>query len=262
MINWLGLRRGTVLVLLAMATLAKASTPDKTVCEKVVIQGEVAAGQEWKKAIGEGWAFRVLPIDADKPESEKAGYSGWDLVVDREQAAGYPDSLLLATPPYDSINEREVGTTFGTRAQDVIGWNPRSFRFLTSTADFQTARQIFLAMKSNGRSSTAGSGNKGQSSAGTNGAVSKLMQLSRDSGAGQFQIVDARLTPGIGDDAPFAEDWAQRAVRTPHTFEPAAGGKSTPLGRLGWIRFSITLWLPSTWKAPAGLGATRGACSE
>lgn len=239
-----------------------AATPPHAACEKVVLQGEVTAGQEWKAPIGEGWVFRVMPIDTGKPASEKSNYSGWDLVVDREQPAGFPDALLLATPPYDSINEREVGTTFGMRAQDVIGWNPRSFRFLTQGADLQAAQQLFLAMRRDRQVASAASGNKQQASAGSGGAAGKLMEFARNSAAGQFQILDARLTPGIADAAPFAENWALRAVRTPHTFEPATGGQSTPLGRLGWMRFSITLWLPPNWKTPASLGAARSACLE
>ena len=242
--------------------ICAASTLQPSVCEKVILQGEVTAGQEWKAPIGEGWVFHVMPIDTGKPVSEKSSNSGWDLVVDREQAAGFPDALLLATPPYDSINEREVGTTFGMRAQDVIGWNPRSFRFLTQGADLHAAQQLFLAMRRDRSGGAAASDSKQQSSAGSGGSVEKLMEFARNSAAGQFQILEARLTPGIADAAPFAENWALGAVRTPHTFESAAGGQSTPLGRLGWMRFSITLWLPPTWKAPASLGATRSACSE
>ena len=88
-------------------------------------------------ALGQGWTFRVLPIPP-----LAAGYSGWDLVVDRDPPAGYPDALPLATLPYNSINEREVGTTFGLRAQDAAGWNPRSFRF-TDPAEFRKAQQWF-----------------------------------------------------------------------------------------------------------------------
>ena len=258
----LGLRYGTVLALLAVAASTSASTPGKIVCEKVVMQGEVTAGQEWKAAIGEGWVFRVLPIDTGKAESEKAAYSGWDLVLDREQPAGFPDALLLATPPYDSINEREIGTTFGMRAQDVIGWNPRSFRFLTRVQDFQAAQGLFLSMERDGRVGSAGTGNKGQAGGGTGGTTKRLMEFAHESAAGQFQILEARLTPGIADAAPFAENWALRSERTPHTFEPASGGRSTALGRLNWMRFAITLWLPPTWKTPTTLGAARVACSE
>jgi hypothetical protein len=77
-----------------------------------------------------------------------------------------------------------------------------------------------------------------------------------------FRILDARLTPGVADAAPFAENWAVQSARTPHAFEPSPGGKSTPLGTLNWLRFSITLWLPGKWKEPAAFHAARVACSE
>ena len=64
-------------------------------------------------------------------------------MVDRGQHSGFPDAFLLATMPYDSINEREMGTTFGLRAQDAIGWNLRSSRFLLKPTDFRYAQQLF-----------------------------------------------------------------------------------------------------------------------
>jgi hypothetical protein len=93
-------------------------------------------------------------------------------------------------------------------------------------------------------------------------ATRRLMELERQSSAGEFHIVDARLVPGIADAAPYAENWALAASRTPHTFEQAAQGKSTPLGELRWIRFSITLWLPGAWNFPRELHAERTACGE
>src|SRR5208283_2360385 len=132
----------TVVAWMVLALAASlASAADARSCQKIVLTGEVSTGKEWKAAFGEGWVFRVLPI-----QPGQAGYSGWDLVVDREQPAGFPDALLLATPPYNSINEREVGTTYGLRSQDVIGWNPRSFRFLTNPAAFLQGQKLFLAL--------------------------------------------------------------------------------------------------------------------
>jgi hypothetical protein len=138
------LKRQQTILLLGVALLGMASArshagpPNQANCHEVVLLGEVSAGHEWKGQIGEGWVFRVIPI-----QPGQANYSGWDLVADREQAAGYPDALLLATPPYRSIDEREVGTTFGLRAQDAIGWNPRSFRFLTNPEAFRESQKLF-----------------------------------------------------------------------------------------------------------------------
>ena len=72
--------------------------------------------------------------------------------------------LLLATPPYESISQREVGTTFGIRAQDAIGWNPRSFRFFTNPALFRKAQKLYFDLHSkpdaNRHETKAGSASK------------------------------------------------------------------------------------------------------
>lgn len=258
---------GLCVALALMASAAPwsiASPVPQAACQKIVLWGEVSAGQEWKAGFGQGWVFRVLPIDSAKTPPGQASYSGWDLVVDREQPAGFPDALLMATPPYESINEREVGTTFGLRAQDSIGWNPRSFGFLTSPVAFRESQQLYQHMNRNGPSGSMATGRSTGGSATADGSqvTRRLMELLRQSSSGQFRILDARLTPGIADAAPFAENWATQSARTPHSVEAASGDNSTPLGTLGWMRFSITLWLPGTWQAPAALHAVRGACSE
>jgi hypothetical protein len=239
-------------ILVLAAARSQAAAPQLPVCEKVVLLGEVNAGQEWKAAFGQGWVFRVLPIVPGK-----AGYSGWDLVVDREQPAGFPDALMVATPPYNSINQREVGTTFGLRAQDVIGWNPRSFRFLTSPDAFKESRKQFQVLGGTRQvaEAPAASSREGM-------AMQRQLKINEKASAGQFRIQEARLTPGVSDAAPYAENWALASPRTPHKFEPAAMGKPTPLGELHWIRFSVTLWLPAGWKAPAEIHAERTECSE
>lgn len=227
-----------------------ASAPHPPVCRKIVIIGEVTAAHEWKVAIGDGWVFRVVPINASRTPLAQSPYTGWDLVVDREQPAGFPDALLLATPPYDSINEREVGTTFGVRAQDAIGWNPRSFRFLTDPAAFSESQRLFFLLHQNpsGPSSTS--------------AVRRMMELAKQSAGGEFHILDAHLVPGIADATPFAQNWALASSHTPHTFQPDSQGKSTALGELRWMRFSVTLWLPHAWKASAALYPGAIACPQ
>jgi hypothetical protein len=228
-----------------------ARGPRATNCQKVVLSGEVSAGQEWRSAFGQGWNFRLVPI-----QPGKAGYSGWDLVVDREQAAGFPDALLVATPPYNSLNEHEVGTTFGLRAQDAIGWNPRSFHFLTSPEAFKESQRLFLVLGKRGmRDTPVVSKEEGL-------AMQRQLEINEKSSAGQFCILDARLAPGVADAASYAENWALASARTPHSLEPVGAGHATPLGELRWIKFSVTLWLPGTWIAPRELHAVRVACSE
>jgi len=241
-----------VVILALVAAHSRAAAPQTPVCEKIVLNGEVNAGQEWKAAFGQGWVFRVLPI-----QPGQTGYSGWDLVVDREQAAGYPDALLAATPPYNSINEREVGTTFRLRAQDVIGWNPRSFRFLTNPDDFRVSQKLFPVLVATRQGTQAPAANSAQGM-----AIERQLKINGQSSPGQFRILDARLAPGVSDAAPYAENWALASPRTPHKFESSSAGKSTALGEMHWIRFSVTLWLPGAWKTPQELHAQKTPCSE
>ena len=252
-------------LVLAFALPALAAPPHSAACTRIELTGKVSAGEEWKASLGEGWVFRVVPI---APGS--AGYTGWDLVVDRDPPAGFPDALLLATPPYNSINEREIGTTYGLRAQDAIGWNLRSFRFLTNPAAFLQGQKLFLALSSqlqapSGKPPGAGLNQPGASS-NQDPAVARLtrqlMDLQSRAAAGEFRILDAGLAPGIADPEPFAQNWALQAARMQITLVPPAGSKPTPRGELDWMRFSITLWLPAGWKPPRSLSATPARCPQ
>ena len=221
-------------------------------CQKIVLTGEVNAGQEWKTDLGQGWVFRVVPI-----QPGKEGYTGWDLVVDRTEPAGHPDALLVATPPYYSISEREVGTTFGLRAQDAIGWNPRSFHILTDPDLFRESQKQFRALGGTKIWSEAP-----HPSSEHQLAAQRMLEINRHASAGQLRILNAKLTPGIADAAPFAQKWAIQSARTPHSIIPPASARPTPLGELDWMRFSITLWLPKNWRAPQGVKSTSAPCSQ
>jgi hypothetical protein len=223
------------------------------VCSKVVLAGEVNSGQEWKAAIGQGWVFRMMPIRG-------ANFSGWDLVVDEAAGAGYPDALLLASPPYNSINEREVGTTYGLRAQDAIGWNPRSFHFLTDAAALRDGQNLFKQLNKLSRAPQANA--NPQKAAALAKLSGQLMALQARASAGEFRILDAKLSPGDSDAASYAENWALQSVKTPHTFQQPAATKPTVLGQFYWMKFAITLWLPSGWQTPKGMTAVRGACAD
>jgi len=222
-----------VVVLLPIAAFGAGASS----CMKVELSGEVSAGQEWKAEIGEGWVVRLTPI---------AGYSGWDMVVDRTAGAGFPDAVLLATPPYESINEREVGTTYGLRAQDAIGWNPRSFRFLTTADALAEGQKLYAELHGTGEE-------KARASQG-------LMALMGEASAGWLQILNARILPGTGDAAPYAERWAMQSTKTPHSVAEGAG-QGSGRGEIQWMRFSIALWLPAGWRAPRG-SAVRSAYSQ
>ena len=206
-------------------------------CRKLVLQGEVAAGQRWSQPIGQGWSLALFPI---APGSQN--YTGWDLVVDRTtQPAGYPDALLLASPPWGSISAREVGTTYGLRAQDAIGWNPRSFHFLTDPAEFAEGQKQFRQL--------APALHSGRQDAASAASAQRLAALAAHAASGELRILDARLAEGIADPAAFAQNWAVQAGRQPHT--SLKSGQPSPRGSLQWIRFEVTLWLPAGWQTPS-----------
>ncbi len=253
-------RIGKLILLLATGILpplaiAAPARPGRssTACARITIEGEVAAGQEWSSPIGQGWVFRIVPIQP------AAKYSGWDLIVDRSNPdrsgpAGFPDAIYLATPPYGSLSEREIGTTYGLRAQDAIGWNPRSFRFLTDPAAFRAAQQAFHAMPKQPPPL-----HPGQS--GPDEATARLLDLIAPASQGEFRILDARLIPGIGDPAPYAQNWALAASRTPHQEVPPPSGTASQRGSLLWMRFSITLTPPAGWPHPTGWSAKPVPCT-
>lgn len=242
-----GLRVVLAVFLLSMAFRAAAFAQHNSpaTCQKLTLAGEASAGHEWRQEIGAGWMLRMVPI--------ASGYSGWDLVVDREPGAGYPDALLLATPPYGSINEREIGTTFGLRAQDAIGWNPRSFHFLTDEKSLHEAQKLYAQVAG------PDAARRPQAS---QQAVGRLMELAKHAPYGQLRIEDAKLASGVGDAPAFAEGWTRRGTRIPHTEVSPSGGRSTARGELLWMRFTITLWLAPDWKPAKGIAASRGACQE
>jgi len=237
-----------------------AEAPEPLTCEKLVLNGEVSAGHNWKMAFGEGWTFRVLPIPKDKTA---AGIGGWDLVVDRDAPAGFPDAVLLATPPYNLINPREVATTYGLRAQDAIGWNPRRFRFMTNRNAFRQAQRAYLLLNRygelGGKGKEVASGRKKKA---VDRAKTRFMKLAKESSPGEFDILDAHLTPGLGAVEPYAANWALQSAKTPHTEEPPPDGTPTELGNLDWIRFSVTLWVSGSWRAPGALQQPRIPCPE
>jgi hypothetical protein len=247
--------------LLSTVTLGVCAAPPRPAalprpggCTRIVFTGMANLGEEWKTPLGEGWVFRVVPIVPGP-----AGYTGWDLVVDRDPPAGYPDALLLATPPYNALNEREIGTTFGLRSQDAVGWNPREFHFLTNPAALLRGQKLFLAL-------TKLSGAQSGASANQDPAVaelsSQLKDLETGAAAGELRILDAGLATGTADPAPFAQHWAQQSAFQSYILVPQSGTNPTPNGELDWIRFSITLWLPSDWKLPPGVNAASAPCQQ
>ena len=203
-------------------------------CLQIELTGEAQAGREWSADIGQGWQFRLVPI---APSGRN--YTGWDLAVSRSGDSSYPDALLLATPPYDSLSQREIGTTFGLRAQDAIAWEPRRFRFLTSPVALDQTRVLFRNLTKSPSVATASAE-----------ASSSLLAEIASASTGEFTILDATLIAGAADPPAFAQQWAAHLGHVPHTLLQASNAQSSPRGELRSIKFRAILSLPGGWKIP------------
>lgn len=229
------------------ASCTQAQHKPDHLCHKLEFEAEVSQNSEWHASIGQNWLARLVPIGPFNP-----GFSGWDIAVSPAADQNYPDALLLAMPPYGSLNSREIATTYAMRAQDAIAWSPRHFHFFTSAADLEHSRQLYKVLRDP------------ESDAATKQrAASQLLDLSADAdriATGRLDVLDAHLVSGTADPAPFAAQWAAGLARIPHTLDHVESPTAT--GSLHSLRFRLTLWLPATWKAAETAGKLAVKCAE
>jgi hypothetical protein len=224
-------------LLMAMGQVGLAASVGKAaMCRRAVVEGEVRAGQEFVEVIGNGlevmleplasgWILRVLPVGAPRPEHDYAE---------------------LASPPYRSVSPLLISTDFSFRAQDAVAWNPRHFRF---AADKTTFAELSEAYKEYRNTAPSVSG------------MNKLTELVSRTPEGTMQLLDAHLVPGTGDQAEMAATVASHFDTTAHSLEGPADGRGTPLGKVTWIRFRISLELPEGFQAARGTIVERYGCS-
>ena len=231
---------GLVLSVLIGGEVAVAAPVKKPAgaCQRAVIEGEVRAGESFAKRIGgglelrlealswgSGWLLRVLPVAGPKLTHDYAE---------------------LATPPYASVSPLLLSTDFSFRAQDAVAWNPRRFRYAASAAEFGRIAGVY--------------GRFSKTTPPPAGIESELATVVSQASEGTLQILDARLAPGTANQARTAALVASHFETTAHTVEEPAQGKGTPLGKLTWVRFQISLDLPSGFKAAPGVRVENVSC--
>ncbi len=203
-------------------------------CARAVVEGEVRAGQGFVKVFGNGLEVMLEPLE-----------SGWIL---RVLPVGVPrtehDYAELASPPYRSVSPLLISTDFSFRAQDAVAWNPRHFRFAADKAMFAEMSQAYEEYRSKPA------------------AMNRLAELVVRASEGTIQILDAHLVPGTGDQAKMAAVVASHFNTTAHSLEQPANGQGTPLGKITWIRFRISLELPETFRADRGVVVEEHGCSK
>ena len=204
------------------AQAAHPSTPRATGACFAVITGEVRSGQSFRAPINaslqllldpvpHGWILRVLPTTGLMPSEDMAE---------------------LATPPFRSINPLLLTTDFGFRAQDVVGWNSRSFHYIRRHADLAAAEQAFHAVVA--------------SSHPTSAEQLAVVRVAADAAEGRLEILDSRLVPGTADQTSAAALVATHFLTTAHTIlphreastgAPAGSHDAGLLGQVEWLRF-------------------------
>lgn len=169
-----------------------------------------AAGLDFMlEAVPNGWVIRVLPTGRERPPL---------------------DFAEVATPPFRSINPLLLTTDFGFRSQDAVGWNPRTFRYVGRRAEFEAAERAFRAVTASAHPSAA-----------EEMAVGRVAEQAFE---GRFEILDAELAPGFGNQTAAAGLVASHFATTAHTIRSPEGGGTSGPGTILSLRFHVTLSAP------------------
>lgn len=229
--------RVTAAGLLALApgtTVAGKSGAAKQDCRAVVLDGEVEAGQAYRKVFAPGLEFFLEPLK-----------SGWIIRVlemrGGQEIRGPHDWAEVATPPYRSVSPLLISTDWAFRAQDAAGWNPREFRYVTDAKTFARMASLVDRVVAN------------DPQASSQAAILVMAQTEA-----RLQILDVSLVPGTQNQARMAAAVASHFVGTPHAV--VQGESPTALGRLAKIRFRATLDLPPGVNPAAGAQVQRFSC--
>jgi len=212
-------------------------TKKAAVCRVGVVEGELSAGREFSAELGDGLKVWFQPIA-----------SGWILrVIPDSGPIGAHDYAELATPPYNSVSPLSVSTDFSFRAQDAVGWNPRRFRYASSSAEFARLQAAYDRFERGGAKSGGA-------------AEGELAEEVAKAADGKLTILDAKLVPGMADQWRMAGAVSNGFETTAHTLVQPADGRASALGKLVWVRFRVELWLPPGFGAARGLQVEQRVC--
>jgi len=198
-----------------------ANPPSKKTKSCVLtIEGEVNRGESFRHAGPAGLDFMLEAIP-----------SGWIVrMLDRTAPRSEFDYAGLATPPYMSPNPILISTDFAFRAQDAIGWNPRSFQYFHTPAAMKEAIAAYRQYTSAPVNAPTTQSQQG---------MMKLLQLSGQAAPAKLEILDAHLIGGTANQTQAASLVATHFLSTAHVVEQPIGGP-TPLGAITSIRFRVS----------------------
>jgi len=104
-------------------------------CQRLVLNGEVSAGQAFERKIGGNLLFRLNP---------KTALSGWTIEVISEHTGdpAHSEYVWVVNPPYRSFNTSFLDTSYGIKAKDAVAYPPREFNFVLTEDQFKRAADL------------------------------------------------------------------------------------------------------------------------
>lgn len=101
----------------------------------IVISGELSAGKSFKRDIGQGLTFQLVPSPASFG-------SGWDIqIVPDNAATGFAEYASIATPPYHQYKPVYLNASYGVTAEQAVKM-VRRFQFVETPEDSQAASVV------------------------------------------------------------------------------------------------------------------------
>lgn len=159
----------------------------------VVISGDLSAGKSFKRDIGRGLAFQLVPSPASFGK-------GWDIeIVPDDRAGGFGEYASIATPPYHQYKPTYVNASYGVTAAQAVNM-VRKFQFVETAADSQAASVVVNTVVY----TLDWTGQKDSIAA----QAAKIPV-----GVGDLRVVGSRITPGRNGEDLGSIDWIKFQVR-------------------------------------------------
>lgn len=195
-------------LLVLLACPIRAEVP----CGALTFEAEVARGEAYTHPLTSSLDFKLEAVPA-----------GWMVrVLPRNQPRPPHDAAELANPPWRSPTPILLSTDFAFRAQDVIAWNPRTFRFFITPAQVTAAESAYQATLRDPANPAAGAA---------------LYPLLAQAATATLTIVDAQIAGGTANQTAAAASVATHFAETAHTVRDNL--PPTPLGTIMRLRFRV-----------------------
>lgn len=159
----------------------------------LVISSELSAGKSFKRDIGKGLIFQLVPSPASFG-------NGWDIeIVPDQPARGFAEYASIATPPYHQYKPVYLNASYGVTAGEAVKM-VRQFQFVETPEDSQAASIVVntvvytLDWAAHKESIAA--------------QAAKIPV-----GVGELRVVRSRVTPGRNGEDLGSIDWVKFQVR-------------------------------------------------